>query len=193
MPDRSQKLRLENITWHGQNEPGKNKISFDFQIPADLEVFGCMLLHAAINPSVKRTLDNIQKSTRKPGAFKSNSDSINAYMVIDSPAIDAYDVMVKQDRQSTIGMIKKRIQTTSSDDVAADETENQIRQQNNFNRRWITALRLYCAIDGYLPHVAQGKWKSLVTHYKLKVRYTLPYTSIVFPSVPMKLTYLYCS
>lgn len=155
--------------WHEQHNTGWNKISFDFQIPVDLEVYGAMLLHAALNPLVKRTFDNLQTSKRRPGSFQTNSDSINAYLVIGSPAIDAYRLLVREDRRSSIGLYKKKQNATAEDEIQTEPEGQSQATTQAYNRRWITALRLYCAIDGQLPHLAQGKWKEYVMHYKMKV------------------------
>lgn len=162
LPERSSYLKEETVTWHDQHESGVKKISFDFQIPSDLEVYAVMLLHSVVHPTVKRTFDNIKSVLHRMGAFKSGTDSINAYYVIDSPAIDAYRVLVNNDRKSTIGVFKKK-----RPDI--EEPGATVSVAQTHARRWITVLRLYCAIDGYFPHIAQGKWKNLVTHYKMKV------------------------
>lgn len=170
LPERSKDLRNESLFWHHQHLPGFPKISFDMQIPIDLEVYGIMLLHAAVNPSVKKTLLNINKPFRRDGAYKPDSESINAYLAVGSPAVDAYRIMVKQDRVSTVGVAL--LPNKDEDFLPEDSTTAQ-----TSNRRWITALRLYCAIDGHFSNIANGKWKGIVTHYKMKVNQSMKHDS----------------
>lgn len=164
LPERSTQLKQETIRWQDQHKPGCPKLAFDFQIPADLEVFATMLLHAVVNPSVRQTLENVRIHARRPGAFKSSAQSINAYLVIDSPAVEAYRLLVNNDRESTIGV------SPPQRDLAEESIEEVVLTKANKTRRWITALRLYCAIQGYLPHVdTTDRWKEYVTHFKMKV------------------------
>lgn len=81
--------------------------------------------------------------------------------------------MVLSDRQSTIG-VKDNV-TSTTDEPQADgdnDDETPSLMVQNMNRRWITSLRLYCAIDGSLPLLATGAWASIVTHYRRKVSNT---------------------
>lgn len=140
-------------------------MSFDLQIPLDLEVYGAMLLHAAVNPQVQKTLYKLYVPVKRVGSYRAEQDTINAYLAVDSPAITAYRVLVQEDRAQTIGILPS---TSQEPDAPIDGDGSTI--VHMLHRRWITALRLYCAVDGSLPHLANGKWKSIVTHYKIKVR-----------------------
>lgn len=167
IPERAKRLKDESITWHDQHKPSCEKVSFDFQIPLDMEVYGTMLLHAALNPLLKRTLENLQQNNKRPGSFQTSTDTINAYIAVGSPAADAYRLMVSHDRKSTIGILKKGNEEGNNRRDEDDPSSEYMQQSRN--RRWITALRLYCAIEGHFPHLLKGKWNQLIQHYKSKV------------------------
>lgn len=168
LPQRSRALKDESAQWHDQHLSGKLKISFDYQIPADLEVFAIMLIHAAVNPSVKNTFNNLKRDPKRNGSFKSSADTINASLVIDSPALDAYRLLVNNDRRTTIGLPPSQNRQLLDHSDERDTPD----AYNIKCRRWITTLRLFCAVEGYLPHLSNGKWRDYVTHFKLKVSFT---------------------
>lgn len=176
--ERSTNLIIETKNWQGQNEKGKVKISFDFQIPVELETYVAIMLHGALSASALKTLGYLQKTHDachgKAGAIRPDHSKINPYLAVgNKKASDVYKVMVLSDRQSTIG-VKDNV-TSTTDEPQADgdnDDETPSLMVQNMNRRWITSLRLYCAIDGSLPLLATGPWASIVTHYRRKVSNT---------------------
>lgn len=187
--ERSTLLASETKNWNDQATRGKLKVSFDFQIPVELETYAAILLHAALSASALKTLGYLQKRDDlqhgKSGAIRPDHTKINPYLAVGNrKAADIYKVMVLSDRQSTIGVKDKKKNTTTEDNKDEQDDEQPSLSVQNMNRRWITCLRLYCAIDGSLPLLATGAWARIVNHYKrkvsLKVYQTMPLSNRLY-------------